>query len=89
MSKTGGPAFPRSGTFDNGPQDGMTLLDYFAGQAMNALVQGRPVRPSDKQYGEDCNGNRTYFDETEGDYWAKEAYSMAESMLAEKARREK
>lgn len=34
---TGGPAFPRPGDFN--PQMGMTLRDYFAAKAMQALIQ--------------------------------------------------
>ena len=38
---TGGPAFP-TGTNGNTPySNGMTLRDYFAGQAMNALILER------------------------------------------------
>ena len=38
MSKNGGPAFPRAGSgARNGHHDGMSLLDYFAAQAMQAV----------------------------------------------------
>ena len=33
---TGGPAFPRAGDFN--PQIGMTLRDYFAAKAMQAIT---------------------------------------------------
>lgn len=44
--ETGGPAFPRpaSAAHQHGmhkPQDGMTLRDYFAAQAMQALIEKR------------------------------------------------
>jgi hypothetical protein len=40
MTNTGGPAFPFSPSDDSTikPQLGMTLRDYFAAQAMNALI---------------------------------------------------
>ena len=41
--QTGGPAFPRAGVnlYGNikGSQEGMTLRDYFAGQALVAFIQ--------------------------------------------------
>ena len=41
------PAFPRVKTFDGkgypeDPQDGMTLRDYFAGQAMQSIMDNSP-----------------------------------------------
>jgi len=41
MSKeTGGPAFPKTPFVEIGtPQNGMTLRDYFAAKAMQALTQ--------------------------------------------------
>ena len=43
MNNTGGPAFPFSPSDVSTikPQLGMTLRDYFAGQAMNALILER------------------------------------------------
>lgn len=38
----GGPAFPAE-LSNSGPQGGMTLRDYFAGQMMAALVSDREV----------------------------------------------
>tara|TARA_R110000823_G_scaffold302445_1_gene423670 strand:+ start:336 stop:539 length:204 start_codon:yes stop_codon:yes gene_type:complete len=46
MSNTGGPAFPTSN--GGSPDDGMTLRDYFAGQAMAAVNLGIGV--SDEYY---------------------------------------
>lgn len=47
MSKeTGGPAFPRTG-WPN--ETGMTLRDYFAAKAMQALVQGNYFDVTAKQ----------------------------------------
>ena len=48
MNNTGGPAFP-TGTGGNTPySNGMTLRDYFAGQAMAAVNLGIGV--SDEYY---------------------------------------
>ena len=33
----GGPAFPRTDVFGSGEQDGMSLRDYFAGQALAGI----------------------------------------------------
>ena len=41
-TNTGGPAFPNPRWEGWGsPQEGMTLRDYFAAKAMQAMVQGR------------------------------------------------
>jgi len=38
-TKTGGPAFPKTPFIEIGtPQNGMTLRDYFAAKAMQALM---------------------------------------------------
>ena len=76
MSKdTGGPAFarPYSGTI-NYAQDGMSLLDYFAAQAM----QGMFANPED--------GHKMY-EMSYADYVkesARCAYMMADAMLEER-----
>ena len=82
---TGGEAFPCAGYDgpDNGEGStyGMTLLDWFAGLAMQQMVAGegaRVVADRDERY-----------DETN---WAEvvvaNAYEFADAMLAEKRRRE-
>ena len=38
MSNTGGPAFPTEHTDTSGLYDGMSLRDYFAAKAMQALI---------------------------------------------------
>jgi hypothetical protein len=38
--KTGGPAFPIKGPVMTSDEQGMTLRDYFAAKAMQALAQG-------------------------------------------------
>ena len=85
MTNTGGPAFPtqempqpekQDGTWDQDwqpLQEGMTLLDWFAGQAMQGMLSF---------YGnEDERAN--YPD------LAALSYAAAEEMIAEKQRREK
>ena len=37
-TNTGGPAFPVPGLHENNDYDGMTLRDYFAAKAMQALI---------------------------------------------------
>lgn len=38
MKNTGGPAFPSHGSMGEVVQEGMTLRDYFAAKAMQALL---------------------------------------------------
>lgn len=89
---TGGPAYPQSITFNvNGdaclPADygaslaGMTLRDYFAGQAMQAwLVQRGEVGAIVKIAGGQHNLDLVTV------IMAKRAYAMADAMLAERAK---
>ena len=71
--KDGGPAFPRSatkgtsGTIVREAQDGMTLRDYFAGQALGSI----PLRAWDH-----VSDGRIF------DAWAKASYATADAMLA-------
>lgn len=71
---TGGPAFPRDHGDDGGwasAPSGMSLRDYFAGQALNAI--GPHAR-------EDCT------DEQLAALYAREAYLVADAMLTERAK---
>ena len=47
----GGQAFPRAGAQTNAgwsrPTDGMTLRDWFAGQALTAVTMKCEIRPKD------------------------------------------
>lgn len=88
-SDTGGPAFPRAATqemmeADCFAEEGMTLLDYFAGQALNILDRdvavGRVI---------DGKADDGYGGWTEEQLVAHEAYAIAAAMLAEKRRRER
>jgi hypothetical protein len=44
-SNTGGPAFPVPGLHENNDYDGMTLRDYFAAKAMQAMIPLSGVTP--------------------------------------------
>lgn len=69
MSKeTGGQAFPTPATDWNMCHEGMTLRDYFAGHAMQA------IEPPDNYVGKE---------QTETSYkkWSEKAYRMADAML--------
>lgn len=66
--ETGGPAFPIT-DLSKTQCEGMTLRDYFAGQALIKIVGDRNVPyPSIIQ---DWN-----------EYWAQQAYLIADDMLA-------
>ena len=83
-SNDGGPAFP-SDNFGQPPQRGMTLRDYFAGQALAAVCSGIEVEvdklDADGKYAEqnmkalhECAGIR--------------AYLYADAMLSARERKE-
>lgn len=82
--KDGGPAFPteafqREGHRDyKPPKSGMSLRDWFAGQAMAALVANAFRRMEGLEKGQ-----------TLAEYIAKKAYGAADAMLAERERRDK
>jgi predicted lipoprotein with Yx(FWY)xxD motif len=40
QNKTGGPAFPSHGSMGEVAHEGMTLRDYFAAKAMQAIIIG-------------------------------------------------
>lgn len=67
--ETGGPAFPTDNEHQNGPNtmhfEGMSLRDYFAAKAMQALNAGAT-----------CHDVKTSLD-----YVAETAYQMADAML--------
>lgn len=67
---TGGPAFPISipGRGDNGAE-GMSLRDYFAGQALTGMLASAPVADRSKP---NHKG------------WAANAYAFADAMIAER-----
>lgn len=82
MSKPdGGPAFPtRSNVGANDFISGMTLRDWFAGQAL-AGIMANPERWRDIQRLYD-KGKMTYDDASKSN--ATKAYSIADAMIAER-----
>ena len=66
--KTGGPAFPSHGSMGEVTHDGMTLRDYFAAKAMQAII-------GSERYG-GIIGVNTYEQRT-----AADAYKVADAML--------
>lgn len=70
--KNGGPAFPHDGQVDY--TGGLTVRDYFAAKAMEAIIIGNAA--SIAVCGEGAVG------------MAKDAYKMADEMLAERERGE-
>lgn len=78
MSKeTGGPAFPYIETGDSGVREGMTLRDYFAAKAMQALI----TEPS---WGDGCTPTYCRMSEEKNDeakMIAQSAYKLADAML--------
>ena len=73
MNETGGPAFP--GATYKGPFAGMTLRDYFAAKAMQALFTGAVMDGFTMNQDINC------------DKAAEVSYTMADAML--KAREQK
>ncbi|MCK7100483.1 hypothetical protein L8P93_23430 [Enterobacter kobei] len=67
-NNNGGPAFPVAGSEHNYPIEGMTLRDYFAAKAMQALVTS----------GLNTGAWGDYAD------LSKSAWSIAEAMLVER-----
>lgn len=62
------PAFPRTYTADG--HNGMTLRDYFAGQALSAIVSERREGDGGSQSSNTVS------------YIARQAYALADAMLA-------
>ncbi|WP_353269299.1 hypothetical protein [Gemmatimonas sp.] len=90
-SNDGGPAFPliNDHTHPTTINNGMTLRDYFAGQALAQLIK-REIREMRKdQVRMDCFGD----DESEEipfhtSHIASESYALADAMLAARERKE-
>jgi len=79
MSKnTGGAAFPRPTGEYNSAQDGMTLRDWFAGQALTGGLSSE-----DESTG--CVYTTTS-DYTREEIAAREAYKMADAMIKERCK---
>lgn len=75
---TGGPAFAADNFYTN--QEGMTLLDYFAGQAMSQLA----ATPAMAALLKEASGSGCEFP----NLFAMKCYTLAAAMIAEKRRRE-
>jgi len=72
MNNTGGPAFPHEYKYGDGTAnrcEGMTLRDYFAAKAMQALFAGAVTEGLTTDQDIDC------------DKLAMVAYTMADAML--------
>jgi hypothetical protein len=84
MSKnTGGPAFPVNAQIESTehphiwPETGMTLRDYFAAKAMQAMVSSPDMFLTTGREGKNLGLEP-------GDAVARAAYEIANSMLAER-----
>lgn len=92
MSKhdDGGPAYPTQNTSQ--PYCGMTLLDWFAGQAYTEAVEIVTVRGVERcreiLESEEEPEPEPDDDTDRADLIAREAYRLAAAMIAEKRRRE-
>jgi hypothetical protein len=82
MSKdNGGPAYPTiEANYHNENMrcEGMTLRDYFAVKAMNALIVNNEI--AKRIVSKDMSGSQGY------QAIAREAYNMADAMLLERAK---
>lgn len=67
-TNTGGPAFPSHGSMGEVAHQGMTLRDYFAGQAISGIAT--------------CNESDDYPEEWDMDALARASYKLADAMLA-------
>lgn len=77
--KDGGPAFPRGDQSQCEPEGGMSLRDYFAGEALKGVASSDPeaVTGSSSRTSHDDSAERANV--------ARSCYEMADAML--KARR--
>lgn len=83
MSKIedGGPAFPIPGLQNDADFNGMTLRDYFAAKAMQALLSHHGAYEEDARF---CSKKEARKRESAllNDVLAKYAYGVADTMLA-------
>lgn len=83
----GGPAFPSPGIPDatdgrKENRDGMSLLDYFAGQAL----AGHMAIPDERTYSKDCGKSQSEWQANIDNIDAQYLYRMAQAMLKERER---
>ena len=83
-SNTGGMAFPLPGIEGQPVNEGMTLLDYFAGKALAGLT----TIPDERGYKENPQQTVEQWREELYAQDAKYCYELAKAMIAEKHRRE-
>ena len=90
-SNDGGPAFPliNEHTHPTTISNGMTLRDYFAGQALSQLIKQEIREMRETAKGMDCFGD----DESDEipfhtSFIASESYAIADAMLAARERKE-
>ena len=74
LAKTGGPAFPMVG--ESYSQFGMTLRDYFAGQALPTILAALIAKPAHE--------TAPFTQEERAAGVARASYEIADAMLAEK-----
>lgn len=93
----GGPAFPttlweeRNGVQHGTPHDGMSLRDYFAGQAMAGFLSQSHAGPKDWTamgygWGEDCANDLNRSQRTVVSTLSVFAYAVADAMLAARSK---
>lgn len=75
--KDGGPAFP-----DDRSQVGMSLRDWFAGQALQGLL-ARDLQPNSL---DNAHVNHAYVRRIDPETSARTAFKIADAMLAERAK---
>ena len=72
MKTDGGPAFPHQDSGDTGTRPGMSLRDWFAGQALHSVILT-------------CANDTREEGETRERMFAKKAYAIADAMLEARA----
>lgn len=82
MSAPNPPAFPNTGnsTWNLQPTDGMTLRDWFAGQALPAIIAATSAGRH--------HPTGLHRDKSISEAMAFDAYAVADAMLAERERSE-
>ena len=75
QDNTGGPAFPVVDPKNDVSESGMTLRDYFAGQALAAMIGKSPFFDRDGEFGKSVDMVQFKMDMSES------AYAYADAML--------
>lgn len=96
-ANNGGPAFPRPMSvshggvsehqFSSGDQDGMTLRDWFAGMALQGMLESGLLSKCFDARRQDSNHAKTvsWF----ASFAAPDAYDIADAMLAEREKEQR